>query len=64
MEKAKRLLKHYFRTVFVKADLPWDSDNDAEIDEIVDSIYDSLCEEIAASEERQDSPAHQASLKK
>jgi len=39
MEKAKSLLKFYFKYLFTKTGLEWTSDNDAEIDDIVDDIY-------------------------
>jgi len=39
--EAKRLLGHYLRTLAKRAGMPWDSDNDAEVDMIVDSIIDA-----------------------
>ncbi|MCL6559918.1 MAG: hypothetical protein K6U74_14220 [Firmicutes bacterium] len=38
LQDAKELLVHYFRTVWLKAGLKWDSDNTAEVESIVDSI--------------------------
>lgn len=35
-ENAKKLLCHYFKLVFERSGLKWDSDNEAEVREIVD----------------------------
>jgi hypothetical protein len=40
--RAKRLLKHYFRTAFEKAGARWDGDNDIEVEDIVDELISSL----------------------
>lgn len=45
-QKAADLLIHYFRTVFEKAGLKWDSDNDAEIYEAVVAIVQSAIEPV------------------
>jgi ketosteroid isomerase-like protein len=37
-DRAKETLKHYFRTLAEKAGVPWNSGNDAEIEEAVDDI--------------------------
>ncbi len=39
--QAKRLLVHYLQTVWKKAGLKWDGDNEVETEEIVDSIIDA-----------------------
>ena len=43
---AKRILTHYFRQVYKKAGLGWDSDGDAEIGSVVDYIIDATCERM------------------
>lgn len=35
---AKETLKHYLKTAFTAAGLPWGPDNDTEVEQIVDSI--------------------------
>ncbi len=47
MEDAKRLLTHYFRMVWEKAGLKWDSDNDAEVEDIIDYLADGIKKEVA-----------------
>lgn len=43
-QRAAELLAHYFRIVFEKAGLKWDSDNDAEIRSAVEAIVESALE--------------------
>lgn len=40
-EEAKRYFTYYFRLIAEKADVNWDSDNDAEIEKAVDLIIDA-----------------------
>jgi hypothetical protein len=42
--RAKRLLVHYFRTVFEAAGLRWDSDNQAEIETAVEYLIDAAAQ--------------------
>ena len=44
--EAKRLLKHYFRLIATNAGVPWDSDNDAEVEGIVECIIDAAREKL------------------
>ena len=39
---AKRLLCHYFRTMWEKSGLAWDGDNEVEVSGIVDDIIDAV----------------------
>lgn len=39
-QEATHLLQHYFRTVWLKAGLKWDSDNNAEIEVLVTLLLD------------------------
>ena len=43
--KSVQLLSHYFKTVFKKAGLNWDSDNDSEMQELVDCIIEATKED-------------------
>jgi hypothetical protein len=52
MKKANYLLRYYLRTIWEKAGLKWDSDNDAEVDEIIDDIENTISDEIEGSEAR------------
>lgn len=47
-DKAAHLLKHYFRLVGQAADMKWNSDLDAEVDQIVDEIIDASMEKVLA----------------
>lgn len=40
-DKAAHLLKHYFRLVGQAADMKWNADLDAEVEQIVDEIIDA-----------------------
>ena len=51
IEKAKSTLVHYFRTVWQKAGLKWDSDNVTEVEGIVDDISAGVRREIEEQEE-------------
>jgi hypothetical protein len=42
MEKARILLKFYFKYLFTKTGLEWTSDNDAEIDDIIEDISEEI----------------------
>jgi hypothetical protein len=42
--KAKELLRHYFRLIAQRAEIHWDSDNDAEVEDIVDFIIGAAVE--------------------
>ncbi len=42
--QAKHLLVHYFRLLFERAGLPFESDNQVELEEIVDSIIQAAIE--------------------
>jgi len=37
-DRAARLLKHYFRTVWERAGLGWTSDNEAELDDLAELL--------------------------
>ncbi len=39
-DEAIHLLQHYFRTVWLKAGLKWDGDNNAEIEALVDALME------------------------
>jgi hypothetical protein len=46
-EKAIHLFQRYFKTVFKAAGLPWDRDNDTEIEAAVDLvIYSAILEAL------------------
>ena len=42
--RAKHLLVHYFRLIAQRADIRWDGDNDAEIEDVVDLIIEAAAE--------------------
>lgn len=50
-ERAKRLLVHYFGTVWPRERFNWDGDNVVEIEEIVDLIIEAAVERL---EEKRD----------
>jgi hypothetical protein len=41
-DKAKELLRHYFRVVAKEAGVNWDSDNNSEVADIVDYIMQAV----------------------
>jgi hypothetical protein len=49
-ERAKRLFRHYFSTVWQAAGLRWDSDNVAEVDDIVDCLIAAAVAEMQGAE--------------
>ena len=44
--EAKRLLAHYLRTVWERAGLKWDADNQAEVEDIVDLLIEAATEPV------------------
>jgi hypothetical protein len=42
---AEDLLVHYFKTVWIKAGLGWESDNDSEVRGIVSAIFDTIADD-------------------
>lgn len=54
--KATQLLTHYLATVWQRAGLRWDSDNQAEVTEIVDLIFDAIDDSASHVQEQLDSP--------
>ena len=45
-DNARRLLRHYLRTVATAAGVRWDGDMDAEVGDIVDSLLLAMWDEI------------------
>ena len=49
-DKAKELLRHYFRVIARDAGVNWDSDNDAEVGGVVDYIMRAVDARIKESQ--------------
>ena len=45
-DRAVHLAQHYFRLIATRAGVPWDGDNDTEIEVLVDSIADTARAEV------------------
>lgn len=52
--RAKRLLVHYFETVFRRAGAGWDADNVAEVEELADALIDAAVEQMHDELEQQE----------
>jgi hypothetical protein len=55
---AERVLRHYLRTVWQRAGLQWDTDNDAEVGSVVDAFADMIDQAVeqAIREHLDDAP--------
>ena len=56
-DRAKDLLRHYFRLMALAAGVRWDGDNDSELEDIVDCLIAAAVEEM-----RSEQPAVQGQM--